>query len=130
TLFAATGGKGGMLKAFRPGGATQPTWEVRTDGDNVGVLASAATVYLLGSFDFIVAPQSPCFRMCPGGPQRHHLAAFDATTGALELWNPSADTATGPYSGTIGANHLWVGGEFTMINQVPQPGVAQFPGVP
>jgi outer membrane protein assembly factor BamB len=130
TLYAATGGKGGTLKAFSPGGATKPTWEVRTDGDNVAVLASATTVYLLGHYDFIVSAQSTCYRMCPGGPERHHLAAFDAATGNLELWNPTANTSTGPYSGTIGANHLWVGGEFTMINRVPQPGVAQFPGAP
>ncbi len=129
-LFAATGGKGGTLKAFRPGGGTEPAWEVRTDGDNMAVLASATTVYLLGHYDFIVSAQSTCYRMCPGGPQRHHLAAFDATTGALEPWAPAANTSTGPYSGTLGANSLWVGGEFTMINQVPQPGVAQFPGVP
>jgi hypothetical protein len=130
TVFAATGGKGGTLKAFSPGGPTKPTWEVRTDGDNVGVLASAGTVYLLGHYDFIVSAQSACFRVCPGGPERHHLAAFDAATGNLDPWNPSANTSTGPYAGAIGANHLWVGGEFTMINRVAQPGVAQFSGAP
>ena len=130
TLFAATGGKGGTLKAFSPGGKTTPAWEVRTDGDNVGVLASATTVYLLGHYDFIVPAQSGCHRNCPGGPERHHLAAFDAVTGALDPWNPAADTSTGPYSGAIGANHLWVGGEFTMINRLAQPGVAQFAGRP
>jgi outer membrane protein assembly factor BamB len=130
TLFAAAGGKGGSLKAFSPGGATEPTWEVRTDGDNVGVLASATTVYLLGHYDFIVSAKSTCYRMCPGGPERHHLAAFDAATGALDPWNPTANTSTGPYSGAIGARHLWVGGEFTMINRVSQPGVVQFSGMP
>jgi hypothetical protein len=68
--------------------------------------------------------------MCPGGPERHHLAAFDAATGALDPWNPTANTSTGPYSGSIGARHLWVGGEFTMINRVSQPGVVQFSGMP
>ncbi|MGH9002437.1 MAG: YncE family protein, partial [Acidimicrobiia bacterium] len=86
TLFAATGGKGGMLKAFSPGGPTLPQWEIRTDGDSVGVLASATTVYLLGHFDNIVSPQSTCYRGCPGGPQRHRLAAFDPATGALDTW--------------------------------------------
>ena len=130
TLFAAAGGKGGSLQAFSPGGDTKPSWDVRTDGDNVGVLASDTTVYLLGHYDFIVPSKSTCYQKCPGGPERHHLAAFDAATGALDPWNPTANTSTGPHSGTIGANHLWVGGEFTMINRVPQPGVAQFPGVP
>lgn len=129
TLFAATGGRGGTLKAFRPGGPAAPTWEVRTDGDNMAVLASATTVYLFGSYDFIVPAGSACARGCPGGPERHHLAAFDAATGDLQLWTPTANTSTGPYTGAIGANHLWVGGEFTMINGAPHPGVAGFPGV-
>ncbi|MGH9042891.1 MAG: hypothetical protein ACRDZ3_21975 [Acidimicrobiia bacterium] len=130
-LFAATGGRGGALKAFDPkGGATAPIWEVKTDGDNRDVLASATTVYLLGHFDFIVPPQSTCTRGCPGGPERRRLAAFEAASGQLDVWSPVANTATGPYVGAIGANHLWVGGEFTMINRVSQPGVAQFPGVP
>jgi hypothetical protein len=128
TLFAATGGRGGTLEAFTPGGAAQPTWAVRTDGDNLDVVASAHTVYLAGHYDYIVPAGSPCARMCPGGPERHHLAAFDAATGNLDVWAPAANTTTGPYTATIGANHLWVGGEFTMVNQAPQPGVAQFPG--
>ncbi|MGH8972736.1 MAG: YncE family protein [Acidimicrobiia bacterium] len=129
TLFAATGGRGGTLAAFTPGGAAQqPTWEVRTDGDNLDVVASARTVYLAGHYDYIVPAGSPCARMCPGGPERHHLAAFDAATGNLDVWAPAANTSTGPYTATIGAHHLWMGGEFTTVNQAPHPGVAQFPG--
>jgi hypothetical protein len=131
TLFAATGGPNGTLRAFQPGSAGgAPAWEVRTDGDNMDVLASTTTVYLLGHYNYIIPAGSTCLRMCPGGPARHHLAAFDAATGTIDPWNPAANTSTGAYSGAIGANHLWVGGEFTMINQVAQPGVAQFPGVP
>ncbi len=128
TLFAATGGRGGTLKSFTPGGAPEPTWEVRTDGDNLDVVASAGTVYLAGHYDFIVPAGSPCARAYPGGPERHHLAAFDAASGHLDWWAPVTDTATGPYVAAIGTRHLWVGGEFTAVNHAPQPGVARFPG--
>jgi len=41
-----------------------------------------------------------------------------------------ANTSTGPYTGTIGAGALYVGGEFTEINHTPQAGLAVFPGSP
>lgn len=129
-LYAAAGGAGGRLLAFDPGGSPRPVWEVKTDRANMAVLASSTTVYLLGHYHFIVAPESDCHGYCPGGPERHHLAAFDARTGRLGNWNPDVDTPTGPYSGAMGARHLWVGGEFTTINGASQPGIAQFPGVP
>lgn len=129
-LYAAAGGVGGRLLAFDPGGSPNPAWEVKTDRANMAVLASSTTVYLLGHYHYIVAPESECHGYCPGGPERHHLAAFDARTGRLGHWNPAADTPTGPYSGAVGADHLWVGGEFTTINGIAQPGIAQFPGVP
>ncbi|HLF39979.1 MAG TPA: hypothetical protein VI854_00760, partial [Acidimicrobiia bacterium] len=130
TLFAATGGAGGMLMAYEPGDDEEPAWEIKTDGDNVGVLASHTTVYLLGHYDFIVSAESDCYQRCPGGPERHHLSAFDAATGELLPWNPAANTSTGPYAGAVAADHLWVAGEFSLINRRPQPGIAQFPGVP
>ena len=130
TLYAAAGGAGGRLMTFEPGGDEEPLWQVKVDGDAVAVLASKTTVYLLGHYDFIVSAESDCYRRCPGGPERHHLAAFDAETGELDPWNPSANTSTGPYTGAVGARHLWIGGEFGMINRSPQPGIAQFPGVP
>lgn len=130
TLFAAAGGAGGRLMAFEPGGDEEPVWEVRTDGDNLGVTASHTTVYLFGHYDFIVSAESDCYQHCPGGPYRRHLAAFDARTGKLEDWDPVSNTSTGPYAGALGDRHLWVVGEFSRINQEPQPGVARFPGVP
>lgn len=129
-LYAATGGAGGRLMALDPGGDEEPVWEVKVDGDGVGVVASETTVYLLGHYDFIVSAESDCYQRCPGGPERHHLAAFDATTGEIDPWDPSANTSTGPYSGAVGAGRLWIGGEFGLINGKPQPGIAQFPGVP
>jgi putative pyrroloquinoline-quinone binding quinoprotein len=126
SFFAATGGPGGSLFAFDPAGQTTAKWQAKVDGDAMDVAATTSTVYLVGHYNHIVRPGSSCFQRCPSGLARAHLAAFDAATGRLEDWAPSADTITGPYVATFGAKHLWVGGEFTQINDKPQPGIAQF----
>jgi hypothetical protein len=116
TVFASAGGPGGRVYAFRPTQPTKPFWSTGVDGDAPGVAASATTVYLMGHYDY-------------AGPQnalRHHLAAFDATNGVVDDWNPTANTPTGAFSAAVGADHVFVGGEFTRINGRPQPGFAQF----
>ena len=130
TLYAATGGPGGRVFSFGPGGRTSPAWYGSFDGDAVAVVASADTVYVAGHYDNIVAKGSKCYQYCPGGPSRRHLAAFDAATGAVDRWGPTANTSTGPYTAALGAHHLYVGGEFTKVNGHLQPGVALFPGTP
>lgn len=126
TVFAATGGPGGRLFAFRPSVPTRPLWKAAVDGDAMGVAASDTTVFLAGHYDFIVPKQSSCYQYCPEGTERRHLAAFEAETGMLDPWNPRADTSTGPYTAAVGTDHLFVGGEFNRINGGAQPGFAQF----
>jgi hypothetical protein len=130
TLYAATGGAGGRVFSFDPGGSAEPNWYASFDGDAVAVVASAETVYVAGHFDNIVDKGSKCYQWCPGGPVRRHLAAFDATTGAVDPWAPKVNTSTGPYTEALGGRHLYVGGEFTKVNGHLQPGIAQFPGTP
>ncbi len=131
TIYTATGGTGGRLFAFDPKGKAAPKWEVRTDGDNVGVVVTPKRLYLLGHYDTIITDdKTDCYQNCPDhGIGRKHLAAFDPITGQLDLdWAPLADTSTGPYAGALGSHHLYVVGEFTAINRKSQPGIAQFPG--
>ncbi len=131
TLFAATGGAGGMLIAFDPGAKKAERWTAKTDGDNVDVVATATKVFLMGHYDYVINAKSSCYQRCSHGDPRRHLSAFDATTGKLDPdWHPTANTNTGPYSALIGAHHLWVGGEFTTVNLEPQPGIVQFPALP
>jgi hypothetical protein len=133
TLFAATGGPGGRLYAFRPDKPTRPLWKAKVDGDAMGVAASTTTVFLAGHYDYIVDKDSSCYQYCPKGLKRRHLAAFDALSGAPDPWNPTADTNTGPFVAAVGARHVYAGGEFTKINDRGQPGFAQFdmpPGAP
>jgi hypothetical protein len=126
TVYAATGGKGGRLWRFEPGSRTTPVWEVKTDGDNVDVLATGSMVYLIGHYDNIVPKGSSCYQACPDGTARRHLAAFAAATGRIDAWNPEANTPQGPYVAAVGARHLYVGGDFTKVNLKAQPGFAQF----
>jgi len=126
TVFAAAGGPGGRIYAFDPGRPTKPKWQAAVDGDAVGVAASTTQVFLLGHYDYIVPKGSTCYQYCPNGTNRRHLAAFDAATGALDGWNPRANTSTGPWGVTVTADHLLVVGEFTTINGQRRPGYAQF----
>ena len=116
TVFASAGGPGGQAYAFRPDQPKTPVWSTWVDGDAPGVAASMTTVYLMGHYDYAG----------PDDALRHHLAAFDAGDGAVEPWNPVANTPWGAFSAAVGADHVFVGGEFTRINGRPQPGFAQF----
>jgi hypothetical protein len=126
TVFAATGGPGGRIYAFRPSVPSRPLWKAGVDGDAVGVAASNTTVFLVGHYDFIIPKKSSCYQYCPEGTERRHLTAFEADTGMVDPWNPAADTPTGPYSVAVGSDHVFVGGEFNTINGAPHPGYAQF----
>jgi hypothetical protein len=129
TFYAAAGGAGGRLYAFRPHGPPEGVWQVKTDGDNMAVVETEATVYLIGHYDYIVDQKSDCYRYCPDGIYRRHLSAFDRN-GKLEDWNPEANTSTGPYAAAADAAHLYVVGEFTKIGGVRHVGFAAFSGTP
>jgi outer membrane protein assembly factor BamB len=129
TFYAAAGGAGGRLYAFRPHGPPEGVWQVKTDGDNMAVVETETTVYLIGHYDYIVDQKSDCYRYCPDGIYRRHLSAFDHN-GKLEDWNPEANTSTGPYAAAAAAAHLFVVGEFTKIGGVRHVGFAAFPGTP
>ncbi|MEA2972417.1 MAG: hypothetical protein QOG82_875 [Actinomycetota bacterium] len=129
TFYAAAGGAGGLLSAFRPHGPPEGVWQVKTDGDNVAVVETATSVYLIGHYDDIVPPDSDCYQYCPDGQPRKHLSAFDRN-GKLDDWNPTADTPTGPYAAAADATHLYVVGEFTRIGGIRHVGFAAFSGPP
>jgi len=128
-FYAAAGGAGGLMVAFRPHGPPEGQWQVKTDGDVMAAVETPAGVYVIGHYDNIVAADSRCYRYCPDGTPREHLSAFDRT-GRIEDWNPVANTPTGPYAAAADATRLYVVGEFTKINGVRHVGVAVFTGRP
>jgi len=129
TFYAAAGGAGGRMFAFRPHGPPEGVWQVKTDGDVMAVVETATSVYIIGHYDNIVQPDSSCYQYCPEGTPREHLSAFDRT-GKIEDWNPVANTPTGPYAATADSGHLYVAGEFTKINGLRHAGFAAFSGTP
>jgi hypothetical protein len=127
TFYAATGGTGGRLYAFRPHGPPDGVWMIKTDGDNMAVVETETTVYLIGHYDNIVQPESDCYQYCPDGTPRAHLSAFDRE-GKIQDWAPTVNTPTGPYTAAADDQHLYVAGEFTKINGVRRVGFAAFSG--
>jgi len=99
TFFAATGGSGGTLQAFRiEDGApvpiddesdsdsgrrnrnrsssrsenhkAEPLWEHRTDGDSTDVAATTERVYLVGHYDYVLGENTVCHgSSCSGGKE-------------------------------------------------------------
>jgi hypothetical protein len=125
TVFAAAGGPGGRLYALDPDKPTKPKWQAAVDGDAVGVAASKTHAFLLGHYDYIV----PGVDLLPVLPERHGPASprgLRRGHGALDAWNPRANTSTGPWGAAVTGDRLLVVGEFTTINGQRRLGYAQF----
>ena len=136
TFFVATGGTGGQVQAFRPGGRSErPFWHARVDGDATDVVATTRRVYLVGHYDWVLGEHTICDAPpCEGGAEgdvpNRHASAFDAKTGAHDLdFTAQLNTPQGPYVALIGADHLYIGGDFTKVNGRRQQGFTQFPAL-
>jgi hypothetical protein len=91
------------------------------DGDATGIVATATKAYLVGHFNHAgIKPNDPCLVFtpthnvsCPQGTHNNHLVAFDAKTGFLDTtFTAQADTIKGPDDASLGARHMYVGGDF------------------
>ena len=133
-FYAATGGTGGQAQSYIVGGAKRtPLWIAKVDGDAMDVAATTERVYLVGHYDFVLGTKTVCGKPpCLGSVDKgdlpnRHLSAFDARTGKHDRsFTANANTPQGPYQALVGANHLYVGGDFTKVNDSPQPGFVQF----
>jgi hypothetical protein len=160
TFFAATGGSGGTLQAFRidnlPAPSSEdsadngdhrhhsrhssrsaddpapPLWVHRTDGDSTDVAATTERVYLVGHYDYVLGENTFCHgSSCQGGrdgdvPNRH-ISVFEPNGGAQDVgFTAQLNTPQGPYAAFVGAGSLYVVGDFTECNGLPQPGFVQF----
>ena len=163
-VFAASGGGGGRVVAWVPGGSKDtPLWRGNMDGDAMSVAVTQDRVYVVGHFDHTVPdPNDPCLDIrdldpdpnvyregvsCPNGSTSRHLAAFDVRgdivngkNNGKSLIDPDfkaqANTSEGPYAVALGANRMYVGGNFTEVANLPvsscscevkQPGIAVYP---
>lgn len=115
-VFAGGAGTGGHVAAWSSSGTLK--WHQTLDGDANAVAVTGNAIYAGGHFH------------TAAGQPREKLAAFDPASGAIDPWNPGADSIAGVYAVTAARNGLHVGGDFTVIGGVTQPRYAQFAGAP
>ena len=115
-VFAGGAGTGGRVAAWSSSGSLK--WHHTLDGDANAMAVTTNAVYAGGHFH------------TAAGQPREKLAAFDPATGAIDPWNPGADSIAGVYAVTVGSNGLHVGGDFSVIGGVTQPRYALFAGAP
>ncbi len=100
------------------------------DGNAVGVAVMDGVLYVPGHFNVYCGPVMG-FKNCPatgtGAAARDHLTALDLSTGALQAWHPSANSALGTFHRCrrVGLN-IATGGDFTKLGGVTQQGFGAF----
>ena len=97
--------------------------------------ATTERVFLVGHYDYVLGDNTVCgSSSCTGGrdgdvPNRH-ISVFEPKGGAHDIsFTGQLNTPQGPYVALVGANSLYVAGDFTEVNGRPQPGFVQFPAV-
>ena len=73
---------------------------------------------------------------CPGQGGKdgdvvnRHISVFEPKGGAHDIsFTAQLNTPQGPYVALVGANSLYVAGDFTEVNGKPQGGFVQFPAI-
>jgi hypothetical protein len=98
-------------------------WEGTADGDVVALAVDGPTVYAGGHFDIITGSN------ITGQNVRHHLAAFDAATGALKSWAPSVSGSHGVWALWASGGSVIAGGDFQVVAATVAAGLARFPSL-
>jgi hypothetical protein len=113
----------------------EPLWVHKTDGDAEDVVATTERVVLVGHYDYVLGDNTVCgSSSCTGGkdgdvPNRH-ISVFEPKGGAHDIsFTGQLNTPQGPYVALVGANSLYVAGDFTEVNGKPQPGFVQFAAI-
>ena len=114
---------------------TGPVWVHKTDGDAEDVVATTERVILVGHYDYVlggntVCGSSSCFGGKEGDVPNRHISVFEPKGGAHDIsFTAQLNTPQGPYVALVGANSLYVAGDFTEVNGKPQGGFVQFPAI-
>jgi hypothetical protein len=117
----------------RDNDSAEPLWVHKTDGDATDVVATTERVYLVGHYDYVLGENtvcggSSCFGGRDGDVPNRHISVFEPSGGAHDVsFTGQLNTPQGPYEALVGANSLYVVGDFTEANGMPQPGFVQFP---
>jgi len=103
--------KVGYLARLLPNGDVDPTFDAKIDGNVSSIAVDRDVVYVAGAF----------YRV--GGAKREHLAALDATTGALDTQLALEDTR-GVESVALVGDRLYVAGRFEVFGGQKRAGLA------
>ena len=131
-IYLGGNGAGGHLAAHSAttGGKI---WQVQTDGGVQAIALVGDTLVGGGHFDTVCATNTTTGTGGGGGfgcaellATRHKLMAVSTATGALDPWNPGANSNLGVFALATSAGKLLVGGDFTTIGGRNQQRYAQF----
>ena len=130
-VYAGAGGSGGHFVIWNLDGTLQhPVYQ--TDGGVQAVAVDGDSIYEGGHFtNYCVGNTghgSPF--LCDTNLPRRKLFEISSSTGNLTGWNPSLNSAHGVFALAVDASHnLWVGGDFTKVNNASIGHLAVFPAV-
>jgi hypothetical protein len=116
-IFVGGGGGGGNFAKFSQTGSQE--WSGGTDGNVQGITELGGTVYVGGHFENYCGPGGGQ-HICTSATPRNKLIAVSTSTGAIQSWNPSANSVLGVFSLAGTGATLGVGGDFTSTGQRPQ----------
>jgi trimeric autotransporter adhesin len=120
TMAGLSASGGNRVVAFAAATAAKQ-WEGTADGDVVSLAVDGSTVYIGGHFDIITGTN------VTGPNVRHHLAAFDAASGALKSWAPTVSGPHGVWALWASGGLVIAGGDFQVVAATVSAGLARFP---
>jgi hypothetical protein len=122
-IFAGGNGPGGYVEAFsRRGGQG---WNVHTDGGVQAMTWFHGALLVGGHFRKICTVRAG-HGCAPALAFRDKLFSLNPATGALQRWNPAANSGLGVFAIRGAGSHVYVGGVFTKVNNLPQQGFDSF----
>jgi outer membrane protein assembly factor BamB len=123
-VYVAGAGNGGNFAAFNPSTGSM-TWQGGTNGNVQAITVFNGEVYAGGHYTDYCGPQGGQ-HTCTNPIARSKILAVDETTGALQSWAPSVNSALGVFALYGGAGYLELGGDFTKVAGTSQQGFAAF----
>lgn len=116
SLLVGTTGSGGAC-ALVDASTGSVQWSKHANGDVVAVGVMGSTAYCGGHFSGVGSFD---------GLERKKVAAVDLPTGTTTGWAPDVNSALGVFSIAVGADALYIGGDFTRVDTIDQQHFGQF----
>jgi outer membrane protein assembly factor BamB len=127
TLYAAGDGSGGHIGAFDLSTGAR-LWTLQTDGGVQAITIINGVIYGGGHFDNVclgvVNGPTTGFKCPTNQATRHKLLAIDPTTGAVDPWDPGANSPLGVFALANAGGSLQAGGDFTKLGSPDLSGQA------